>query len=102
MFLNCTYVNIISFSDHLVTFKFEGISILRLTGIFSGNFIIFENLCGLIRIDLFYPFQRILCGSSFDWFPTVSLEVLITSPDAAEPPQSCLKRAKQIYSDQST
>ena len=41
MFLNCTYVNIISFSDHLVTFKFEGISILRLTGIFSGNFIIF-------------------------------------------------------------
>ena len=41
MFLNCTYVNIISFSDHVVTFKFEGISILRLTGIFSGNFIIF-------------------------------------------------------------
>ena len=97
MFLICTYVNTISFSDHLVTFIIEGISILHLTGIFSCYFIIFDILCGLIRIDLFYPFQR-----SFDWFPTVSLEVSITSPDAAQPPQSCMKRAKQIYSDQST
>ena len=62
MFLNCTYVNTISFSDHFVTFILEGISILHLTGIFSCYFIIFDILCGLIRIDLFYPFQRILCG----------------------------------------
>ena len=41
MFLNRTYVNRMSFSDPLVTFKFEGISILHLTGIFSDNFIIF-------------------------------------------------------------
>ena len=37
---NCTYVNKMSFSDHLVTFKFEDFSSLHLTRIFSDNFII--------------------------------------------------------------
>ena len=67
MFWNRTYVNRMSFSDRLVTFKFEGISILHLTGIFSCNFIFFENLFGLIRNDLFRPFQTTLWGLSCIW-----------------------------------
>ena len=39
MFLNRTYENRMSFSDPLVTFKFEGISILHFTGIFSDYFL---------------------------------------------------------------
>ena len=39
MFLNRTYVNRMSFSDPLVTFKFEGISILHFTEIFSDYFL---------------------------------------------------------------
>ena len=66
MFLNRTYVKIMSFSDHLVTFKFEGISILHLIGIFSDNFIIFLDF-------LWFDQNRSVFNR---WTPSVGVEII--------------------------
>ena len=74
MFLNRTYVKIMSFSDHLVTFKFEGISILHLTVIFSDNFIIFWDFLWFDQNR--YVFNR--------WTPSVGVEIIRSGASKAE------------------